>query len=279
MSLHGCRSPKPAPSGRSGAFVDQTVPVAPDSRTQRVAFDNVADVYDRIRPRYPARLFDDLFGLLPARPRILEVGPGTGQATKDLLRHGATVHAIEIGPAMATKLQEVLPSSDLTVIVGDFERVPDADEQYDAVVSATAYHWIDSKAQLDRPARLLKPGGLVAVVDFIQVSSTDDHGFFDAAQPIYERYGEGHTGPPAPARSEVDPPMRQPLERDPRFSAVNVWQYDWNQTYSAVEYRQLMFSYSTTQTMEPVARAGLLDDIEAFVNQQFNGTVARVLPS
>ncbi len=176
---------------------------------------------------------------------------------------------------MATKLQEVLPSSDLEVIVGDFERVPDADEQYDAVVSATAYHWIDSKAQLDRPARLLKPGGLVAVVDFIQVTSTDDHGFFDAAQPIYARHGQGHTGPPAPQRNEIDPPMRRPLERDPRFAAVNVRQYDWNQTYSAAEYRQLMLSYSTTQTMEPLARTRLLDDIEAFVNQQFDGVVTR----
>jgi SAM-dependent methyltransferase len=240
-----------------------------------VAFDSVPDVYDRIRPRYPARLFDDLFALLPARPRILEVGPGTGQATRDLLRQGATVHAIEIGPAMARKLQEVLPSSDLTVIVGEFERVPDVDEQYDAVVSATAYHWIDSKAQLDRPARLLKPGGVVAVVDLVQVRSTDDHGFFDAAQEIYERHGEGHTGPPAPLRNEIDPPMRQPLERDPRFAGLKVRQYDWNQTYSAAEYRQLMLSYSTTQTMESVARAMLLDDIEAFVNQRFNGVVTR----
>jgi SAM-dependent methyltransferase len=240
-----------------------------------LSFDNVPDLYDLIRPGYPARLFDDLFGLLPARPRILEVGPGTGQATKDLLRRGAEVHAIEIGPAMATKLREVLPTSDLTVTVGDFEEVPAADEWYDAVFSATAYHWIDPKSQLDRPARLLEAGGLVGIVDLTQVSSDDDHGFFNAVQPIYERYGEGHTGPPAPSRSEVDPPMRQLLERDQRFAAVNVRHYDWNQTYSAAEYRQLMLSYSDTQTMEPGARAGLVDDIEAFVNQRFNGVVTR----
>jgi 16S rRNA A1518/A1519 N6-dimethyltransferase RsmA/KsgA/DIM1 with predicted DNA glycosylase/AP lyase activity len=69
-------------------------------------------------------MFEDLFALLPAHPHVIEVGPGTGQATRDLLAYGATVHAIEIGPAMAGKLREVLPNSSLTVTVGDFEHVP-----------------------------------------------------------------------------------------------------------------------------------------------------------
>ena len=52
------------------------------------------------------------FALLPERPRVLEVGPGTGQATQNLYRtRRATVHAIEIGPAMAAKLRQVLPAT------------------------------------------------------------------------------------------------------------------------------------------------------------------------
>ena len=70
---------------------------------------------------YPAPMFVDLFRLLPSHPAILEVGPGTGQATRDLLSRGATVHAIEIGPAMAAKLREALPSPALTITIGDFE--------------------------------------------------------------------------------------------------------------------------------------------------------------
>jgi len=66
-----------------------------------MSFDPAAEIYDEIRPSYPAAVFDYLFDLLPPRPNILEVGPGTGQATRDLLRRGAVVHAIEIGPAMA----------------------------------------------------------------------------------------------------------------------------------------------------------------------------------
>jgi trans-aconitate methyltransferase len=241
----------------------------------RRSFDGAAEIYHGIPPGYPAPLFEDLFRLLPSHPAILEVGPGTGQATRDLLSRGATVHAIEIGPSMGAKLREALPSADLTITIGDFEEVDVGEHGFDAVFSATAYHWISPKAQVDRPVSVLKPGGVIAVVDLNQVSSPDDKGFFAAAQPIYDRYGEGHAGPPAPERNAVDPPIHRVLRGDPRFSNVEVRAYDWNQTYSAAGYRKLMLSYSSTQMMTPPARQGLLDDMENFVRQQFDDQVTR----
>jgi SAM-dependent methyltransferase len=257
--------------------MSETDGVSTDRRERRESFDKVPDIYHRIRPGYPHALFDDLFDLLPRRPHILEVGPGTGQATRDLLAHGATVRAIEIGPAMAEKLRQVLPARDLTVTVGDFERVPADVASYDCVFSATAYHWIEPTAQLDRPAALLKRGGLVAIVDLIQVDSPDDRGFFATAQPIYARYGEGHTGPAAPRRNEVDPPMRSALQQDGRFAGPEVRRYDWDQTYSASEYRQLMLSYSGTQSMKSATRRYLLDDMEEFIREHFDNEVTRPL--
>jgi SAM-dependent methyltransferase len=220
-------------------------------------------------------MFDELFRLLPSRPAVLEVGPGTGQATRDLLSRGASVHAVEIGPAMAAKLREVLPSPALTVVVGDFEEVEVAAHSFDAVFSATAYHWISAKAQVDRPAHVLKPGAMVAIVDLNQVSSPADKGFFAAAQTIYQQYGEGHTGPPAPERNAVDPPIHRALRDDPRFSSVELRTYDWDQTYSAADYRKLMLSYSGTQLMTPLARRGLLDDMETFIRRQYDDQVTR----
>jgi SAM-dependent methyltransferase len=241
----------------------------------RRSFDGVAEIYHGIRPGYPAPMFEDLFQLLPGHPAILEVGPGTGQATRDLLSRGATVRAIEIGPSTAAKLREVLPSPALTITIGDFEEADVEEHGFDAVFSATAYHWISPKAQVDRPVSVLKPGGVIAIADLNQVSSPDDSGFFAAAQPIYERYGERHAGPPAPERNAVDPPIHQVLRGDARFSNVELRAYDWNQTYSAAGYRKLMLSYSSTQMMTPAARQGLLDDMENFVRQQFGNQVTR----
>jgi SAM-dependent methyltransferase len=249
----------------------------PSAADPRLSFDQAAEIYDQVRPRYPAALFDYLFNRLPARPNILEVGPGTGQATRDLLRRGAVVHAIEIGPAMAANLTANLPSEDLRVTVGDFERISIPERSMDALFSATAYQWLAPAAQLDRPATILKPGGVMAIVDLIQVDSPDDDGFFDAVQPIYERYGQGHTGPPAPERGNVNPAIRQSLSQDPRFANVEVQSYDWNQTYTASSYRKLMLSYSGTQMMNPGDRNRLLDDIETFIQTRFGGQIIRPL--
>jgi SAM-dependent methyltransferase len=242
----------------------------------RLSFNEAVEVYDEIRPSYPAELFDDLFDLLPAEPLIVEVGPGTGQATKDLLARGASVHAIEIGPAMAAKLRSNYPSDRLRVSVGDFEEM-DIAPGADAVFSASAYHWISLPAQTDRPAVILAPGGVVAIVDLIQVASPDALGFFAAVQPIYERYGEGHTGPPAPARGSVDPEIRSVLKADRRFESIAVHRYDWNQTYSAAEYRKLMLSYSSTQMLDESKRVGLIEDVQSFISSEFGGYVTRPL--
>jgi SAM-dependent methyltransferase len=243
----------------------------------RLSFNDVAETYDHIRPSYPDDVFDVLFAALPDQPHVIEVGPGTGQATRGLLARGASVHAIEIGPAMAAKLRSNLPTDRLTITVGDFERVALPEHAADAVFSASAYHWIAPEAQTSRPADLLRDGGILATADLVQVDSAADRGFFAAAQPIYERYGQGHSGPPAPLRAEVEPALRSQLEADDRFGDVQVHTYDWDQTYSASEYRDLMSSFSVTQMMEEPARTSLLDDMQAFVEREFDGSVTRPL--
>jgi hypothetical protein len=65
------------------------------------------------------------------------------------------------------------------------------------------------------------------------------------------------------------------LRGDPRFSDVELRAYDWDQTYSAADYRRLMLSYSVTQMMTPLARRGLLDDMENFILQQYDNQVTR----
>jgi SAM-dependent methyltransferase len=247
------------------------------ARDPRLTFGTVVDVYDEIRPTYPEELFDEFFSLLSTQPEVLEVGPGTGQATRDLLARAAVVHAVEISPSMARMLRSNLPTEHLQVSVGDFETIDLGAESTDAVFSASAYHWISPAAQLDRPALILRAGGVLAIVGLFQVDSPEDRGFFAAAQPIYERYGQADEGPPAEARQDVDPSIAQALARDPRFTDVDVHRWDWDQTYTAAGYRKLMLSFSDTNMMEASDRMGLLDDMEAFIDSHFDGRVTRPL--
>src|SRR4029077_19530388 len=75
-------------------------------RAWRVGFDEVAELYDQVRPGFPDELFDELAAALPPAPVVVEVGPGTGQATKGLVAGGARVTAVEWGPHLAAVLAE-----------------------------------------------------------------------------------------------------------------------------------------------------------------------------
>jgi protein-L-isoaspartate O-methyltransferase len=74
-----------------------------DRERRRSTFDEAAELYDRARPGYPAALFDDLVELAGIGPgsRVLEIGPGTGQATVPLAERGCRIVAVELGPQLA----------------------------------------------------------------------------------------------------------------------------------------------------------------------------------
>jgi hypothetical protein len=71
--------------------------------------------------------------------------------------------------------------------------------------------------------------------------------------------------------------IRAVLEADRRFDSVAVRRYDWNQTYSASDYRNLTLSYSGSQMMDEYDRMGLLDDVESLIRNDFGGMVTRPL--
>src|SRR3954469_26005226 len=121
-------------------------------RAWRDGFDEVAALYDRVRPGYPDDLFDELAAALPPSPIVAEVGPGTGQATRGLVARGARVTAVELGPHLAAVLARNLPT--VEVVVGGFEEVELTPCSFDAVVAANSYHWVPPEVRMTRPATL-----------------------------------------------------------------------------------------------------------------------------
>jgi hypothetical protein len=117
---------------------------------------------------------------------------------------------------MAARLREALLSPALTITIGDFEEVDVEEHGFDAVFSATAYHWISPQAQVDRSTGRQVDRSTGRQVGECpearrcdcdrrpEPGSPDDKGFFAAAQPIYERYGAGHAGPPTPERNALE---------------------------------------------------------------------------
>lgn len=124
------------------------------------AFGAVADAYDRGRPGYPREAATWLTGPHPLT--VLEVGAGTGKLTTELVALGHDVHATDPDQDMLARLSVHLPG--VRISEARAEELPVPDHSVDVVVGAQCFHWFDLDQSLPEIARVLRPGGHVAMV-------------------------------------------------------------------------------------------------------------------
>lgn len=258
---------------------------------ERIAFDNVPELYDRVRPGYPSSVFDEMFrylregidsqkrvdGIDTAKPRVLEIGAGTGKATAALLERGARVTAVEIGPEMSAFLRRKFATEErLQVINAPFEGAELALGAFDLVTSFTAFHWLDPAVRFVKSRGVLRPGGALAVVMTNQIASDADRGFFDRTFPIYLKYrpDEQHTEVPG---EDVVPVEYHAMLSSGLFDNVTLHRYRWDQTYPTEAYADLVRSYAGTQMMEPGPREALIADLCEVIDREYDGSVTRPL--
>src|SRR5262249_35951423 len=110
------------------------------------SFNDVANLYDEIRPDYKEEIIDAIvaFSNATAEARILEVGCGTGQITIPLAKRGFRITALEPGDALvAITLRKCQGHSNVIVCETKFEDWILERNAFDLFVSAQAFHWID----------------------------------------------------------------------------------------------------------------------------------------
>lgn len=136
-------------------------------------FDTAADVYEKVRPSYPAgaiRLLCDELGLGPGC-RVLDLAAGTGKLTRLLTDSAADVVAVEPIEGM----REVLAATaeGIEVLDGTAEAIPLPDSSVDLVTVAQAFHWFDGAAALVEIDRVLRPGGGLALIWNVRDETVD----------------------------------------------------------------------------------------------------------
>ena len=129
-----------------------------------LSFDGVAEQYERARPEYADAGVDWLverLGLAPGS-RVLDLATGTGKLTRQLVRRGLDVVAVEPGDEMRAVLERVLP--EVEALAGTAEAIPLPDASVDAVTVGQAFHWFEPEAALAEMSRVLRPGGGIALL-------------------------------------------------------------------------------------------------------------------
>ncbi|GHK05108.1 methyltransferase type 11 [Streptomyces sp. Y2F8-2] len=252
-----------------------------DSRRVRLSrtFDEDAELYDRARPGYPPELYDDLAELAGARPgsRVLEVGCGTGQATVPLAERGCRITAVEAGPHMAAVARRNLAGTPaVEVVTADFESWPLPEEPFDAVVSATAFHWIDPAVRTAKAADALRPGGALAVVRSQHVRGGTEE-FFVEVQRCYERFDpDTPPGLRPPGAADIDGSDHEAeVARSGRFGPTVFRRYERDLTYTTSDYLELLRTYSGHRALPEAARNGLLECIAGLIDGRYGGRVTK----
>lgn len=210
-------------------------------------FADVADSYERGRPEYPAGAVS-LLGLEPGppTPRVLDLAAGTGKLTRTLRAAGLDVVPVEPLPAMRARIPGALD--------GHAEAIPLDDASVDAATIGDAWHWFDQARAGAELARVVRPGGPVAIM-WQGPSGGEMPEWAQRASAVLLRHRPEH-----PGHSMTGPP-----DLGPGFSAVEHHAVPFDYDTDREGYLAFVASMSWIASMPDAERAAVLDEVGCHV--------------
>jgi SAM-dependent methyltransferase len=249
-------------------------------RVRRTVFGRDPKKYDRARLPYPKRVYEILTtrcGLHPGAA-VFEIGPGTGIATRELLRRGADpLTLVEADRRLAHYLADALrhDGTRVRITVKPFERATLPSAAFDLGIAASSFHWIPQRLALRKVARLLKPGGWWADWNNHHGDPYRSGPFSRALQPLYRELAAGH------AREEIHRASATKYGRTRMAALKSVGKFDhisrenirWSVTLKTTQVSELWATFSDTLILPPKKRRWFLSELERIVDEKFGGKV------
>ena len=212
---------------------------------ERTVFDTIPELFDRWRGRYTPALFEFLISKcgLGKGTRVLELGPGTGQATDFALDAGCDYTCIELGDNFAEVLRRKYGSREnFRLIHGDFELVPFEKESFDFVYSAAAIQWMDPQIVYPKCFDILKKGGYLAMFLMSGDYKTPNPELYAEIQHVYDTLY--HTEQPYNKRFPyLDAPKFG-------FSSEEYYEFPGTRVYNADDYVAYIHTHSDHITLK-----------------------------
>ena len=246
-------------------------------RSVRTTFDQVAEIYDEVRPGYPDEVIEDviLISGIPRNGRILEIGCGTGQATVPFAQRGYSIHCLEMGKNMANIASENLrPYPDITIENIKFEDWPSQKKTYDMVLSATAFHWVPSEIGFPKAAECLKETGYLVLLSNMHPSPYT--GFFERVHKVYQDIVPDWKDPREGLSTDEKIKLgKRNINGTGFYDKVLVKKYEWVKEFSSEGYIKLLNTFSNHRNLEKEKRNRLFNRIERLIDEEFHGKISR----
>jgi SAM-dependent methyltransferase len=236
----------------------------------RQLFDHVATTYDVARPDYPAELFDVLESALGQpllRASVLDVGAGTGIATRALAGRGAEVVAVDPGPGVLAVLKS-RSTSRVRAVVGDGNALPLRDGAFDLVTYGQSWHWTDPARSLPEAARVLHDRGVLAVFWNLLMADGSDW---------WERFaGECERLCPSYDRRQRDIDWGATLETSAEFRWVRKVEIPWTREVPVDGFVADYSSHSYVAALDPDDQERVLGELRSALLEVFPDGRARL---
>jgi SAM-dependent methyltransferase len=241
-------------------------------------FDEIAELYDRVRGSYPEELFDDLFTLAeiaPADAEVLEIGCGTGQATLPLARSGCRIVCVEMGANLAHIARHKLTHFPrVSVETASFEDWDPRGATFNMVFAATSWHWVDPQVRYAKAASVLRPGGVLAFTTGSHAFPPGYDPFFMEIQHAYKTIGEDKIEWPPPTPDKIAD-ARDEIAGSGMFEDARIARFLWTSEFNADEYVEMMSTASDHRLMDHAKRQWLFSEMRRLINARPGGRVRR----
>lgn len=233
------------------------------------SFDAWADEYDRYRPTYPDALFATIQSRLelPARPHVADLGAGTGRASLAMATLGWRVTAIEPAKQMLEQLRRRASEDGLVLatVEATAEETGLDPASVDLATAAQAFHWFDKERAVAEMARIVRPGGGVAL--FWNVREEEASPFVAGYHALLEaRFGSADTGRYLQAgRPSGQDATRRAFEGLDSFSPLAKIELRHELAMSAEEFMGMAFTASYVRALPEDDQVGFRADLAALL--------------
>ncbi len=231
----------------------------------RKIFDTIPEKFDRWRPQYCEEAFAYLKSNtgLNEHKSLLEIGPGTGQATKPLLDTGCDYLAIELGEHLAAFTAEKFKDyPNFHLVNDDFITHDFGNQKFDVVFSAATIQWIPEEIAYQKTYNLLKPGGTLAMMLNYGDYKTPNEALYQEIQEIYNSYFR----PERPYTQKFDY-LNAPSYG---FTDVEKQEFHSSREFTAEEYIEYLGTHCDHIEIDEPYRSKFFDGIKAAILKHQN---------